>query len=85
MNSFTVVWLDQAVGELAGYWLESDVRDEITRAVAEIDQQLRHGPENKGSEVSEGLRKLVVPPLRVFYSVQPENRMVEVSSVRLLT
>jgi hypothetical protein len=59
-------------------------RNAIQSASDLIDRELANDAETKGDEVSEGLRKLHVPPLKVVFTVRDEDRIVEVLSVLIL-
>jgi hypothetical protein len=83
MNPYTVEWLPGAEQELADIWLAAPDRSAVTRAEATITRLLARDPLHSGVEVAEGLRKLIVDPLMLFYSVQQANRKVEVSKVAL--
>ncbi len=82
MNRFTVVWVKSAEDDLAELWIASNDRNVVAAATLEIDRQLTTQPRLKGEAVSEGLRALNVPPLRVLFSVTDDDRLVEVSVVR---
>lgn len=80
---YTVVWLQDALAQLAQIWLEASDRKEITTAADRIDQELAIDPSTKGTTVSEELRSLYVPPLCAVFSVSEPDRLVEVASIRL--
>lgn len=82
MNLYTVDWSDDALDELATLWLQASDPEEITRAQATIDTLLARAPLHHGEAVREGLRRLIVPPLRVLYTVNAMARRVEVASVK---
>jgi hypothetical protein len=83
MTSHTVEWTQEAERDLADiYWRAAD-KPAITQAQAAIDKQLSNSPTTKGTALAEGLRKLTVAPLVVFYSVDSARRLVEVSQVSL--
>jgi hypothetical protein len=82
MNLYTVNWTDDALNELASLWLQASDPDEMTRAQATIDTLLARAPLHHGEAVREGLRRLIVPPLRVLYTVDTSARHVEVASVK---
>lgn len=83
MDADNVVWTQSALQQLAETWLEADDPSDITSAAHAIDRELSDDPRAKGSEVSEGLRALVVHPLRVLFSVA-EDEKVQVAGVRVL-
>lgn len=82
MTRHTVVWVASAVDELARLWLEGEDRSEIVSATNAIDRELRADPETKGEAVSEELRTLSAPPLRVLFTVRAADRIAEVLLVR---
>src|SRR5262245_4577658 len=55
--------------ELTLLWLQATDPNAVTQAEATIYSLLRRAPLQHGAEISEGLRELTVPPLRVLYSV----------------
>jgi hypothetical protein len=57
-------------------------RADVTAAVDLIDRQLAEDAPIQGAELSEGLRALVAPPLKVIFSVREGDRIVEVLRVR---
>ena len=84
MTRYTVVWWQTAHDELTQLWLESPARRQITKAVSDIDRLLAARADSIGDEVHEGLRRLEVGPLRVQFSVERDDRLVRVWSVRML-
>ncbi len=58
-------------------------RQAVTAAQTAIDSQLAFSPETKGTVVAEGLRKLIVKPLKVFFEVSALDYRVKVISVFL--
>lgn len=81
---FTVVWLQEVHSELGEIWLAANDRKAITASSNEIDRQLHNDADRKGKPLSEGLQTLDVFPLRAVFSVDLENRTVEVCRIRLL-
>jgi hypothetical protein len=75
---YTVVWLAAAEEELASLWLDAASRVDVTQAANQIDQQLRHDPEQRSESRSEDQRILFVVPWGVLYRVKPLDRVVEV-------
>lgn len=67
MIRYTVVWHVEARDELAEIWTGARDRNAITAASNLIDRQLADDATTKGVELSEGLRGLFVPPLRVLF------------------
>ncbi len=82
MIRYTVVWLQSAQDELAQLWLDAPDRNAVTAAAHAIDQELGKDAPLKGSELSEGLRALPVPPLKAIFTVRDDDRIAEVLRVR---
>ncbi len=83
MKAYTVLWQQLAIDQLTEIWLAASGREQITAAVETLDQLLADDPHDAISrEESEGLRSIVVLPLRALYSVQETDRIVDVAAVR---
>ena len=80
----TVVGVESAQNELAELWMDDPDRDAITAAAHAIDQELAADPQNKGVDLSEGLRAIFSPPLRALFTVRDDDRIVEVLRVKRL-
>ena len=80
MTTYTVVWHQQALHELAEIWASADRRQAVADSVVRIDRALRLDPAVKGVDFY-GDRLLIVVPLAVVYSVRENDRTVEVLSV----
>jgi hypothetical protein len=78
MNPFAVYWLPDAEDALAQVWLQAPDPQAVTVASAQVDRLLARDPLGCGQHLQEGLYKLVVPPLAVFYSVDETEHKVEV-------
>jgi hypothetical protein len=83
MSRFTVVWSEAAQDHLAQSWIDASDRNAVAQAGNAIDRELAVDPQNKGTEVSEGLRGLDVPPLRALFVVEEQDQLVRVVMVRL--
>jgi mRNA-degrading endonuclease RelE of RelBE toxin-antitoxin system len=81
---YTVVWLPSAENELARMWLQGSDRRAISAASDQIDRALRINPEMKGRQLGDR-RLLRVPPVAVLFRVYPDDRMVKVIQVRLVS
>lgn len=82
MTRYTVVWVQSALDELAEIWLEVSDRDSVAEAADKIDRELAEDAPAKGSELSEGLRSLFVPPLKAIFAVREADRIAEVFVVK---
>jgi hypothetical protein len=67
------VWSNAALDALADIWVAatSTDRNEIERAVHEINRELADDPANKGESRSGSARALIESPLTVWYRVLP--------------
>jgi mRNA-degrading endonuclease RelE of RelBE toxin-antitoxin system len=83
MSRYDVSWPSDVLDALAKIWLNAPDRAAITAAQAAIDNQLSLDPKIKSSEVAEGLRKLKVPPLRVYFEIDEQNRVATVTGISL--
>jgi plasmid stabilization system protein ParE len=82
MSRYTVVWSKEASDQLTMIWLDAEERPAVTAAANAIDAQLTNDPQTKGTDLSEGLRVLEVPPLHVLFAVTEPDRLVRVVLVR---
>jgi hypothetical protein len=81
---YTVTWLPSAQNELASLWVMSANRMAIRNAADAMDIELRIDPDMKGFAFF-GNRILRIDPLLVVFSVKPDDRLVEVLQVFLMT
>jgi len=81
MAAYTVVWLREAEDQLAEIWLDAQNRQAVTSAQARIDAALASEPARKGMELSEGLRRLIDPPLKAYFEVDEGSHRVQVTAV----
>ena len=85
-DKFEVIWEDEAIDELTDAWCEHFVANQpfdVDTASRYIDRLLARSAERYGSPLSEGLYKLDVPPLRVFFSVDRGRCVVKVTRLCL--
>ena len=81
MNPFDVEWPPPILSDLADIWTKATNRQAVTDASDAIDDLLSRDPINNGVHISEGLYRLVAPPLVVCYEVDAARRRVKVSRV----
>jgi hypothetical protein len=81
MNPWTVESTSIAEDQLAEIWLHAPDQRAVTAAQAAIERTLARDPLAHGQEVREGLRKLTVAPLTVYYEVRPAQKVVEIQAV----
>jgi hypothetical protein len=78
-----VVWLQDAINDLAEIWNQGDstLRQEVTRAANAVDQTLRVNPFSSG-ESREGARRVTfAPPLGISFKVDQDSGTVLVVQV----
>ena len=76
--NYSVDWKPDALDGLAQAWMAIADKASVSAAEAEITRQLTRDPLAVGSAKSEGLRRIDVPPLVAYYSVDLPSRVVEV-------
>jgi hypothetical protein len=81
MNPFSVDWSKNAINDLAVAWLNAADQPAVARATARIDYLLERDPLHAGQHLEEGLYKLAIDPLTVFYEIDVQNRAVEVTAL----
>lgn len=81
MTRYTVIWIEDASDELAEIWIAAVDRNAVASAANAIDAELAVDADLKGAALSEGLRVMVYYPLRVLFSVNSDDRTVEVARV----
>jgi len=81
MNRYTVVALPEVEKELAAIWTDASDRSQVSIAANHADELLATNPEKSSTEISEGLRKLDIPPLRFYFAIREEDCVVEISNV----
>ena len=84
MTRYTVVWKADALDDLADIWLNSTERDRIVSVAESIDLELTVDPRWKSEELSEGLLALVLPPLRILFAINEDDRQVQVYRIKTL-
>ena len=73
-----VEWSDEAQNDLASIWLAAADRGDVTARVADAETLLKTGAREASEEVAEGLRRLDVPPLFVYFVLDESTKLVEV-------
>ena len=86
---YTVIYNEQALADLTRYWMWASDRKVVTAAANEIERLLKTTPLTCGEEtVTEGsvqFRSLTFGPLKVLFTVSPDDRMVRVFTFRLVS
>jgi hypothetical protein len=82
MIRYTVTYTRDALQALARLWLSSFDRRAVTQACDAVDQVLRDDPSSQGYLFGSRLRQVIVEPLFVEFTVNEDDRMVTIWSVR---
>jgi multidrug efflux pump subunit AcrA (membrane-fusion protein) len=82
---YRVEWLQSALDQLAAAWgqADSELRQAITAATNVLDRQLVVAPDVYGESRGGTARVHFVSPLSVNFSVDDDQRLVTVLSVRV--
>jgi hypothetical protein len=86
-KGYRVEWLKDAVNELAAAWCEAHATGDVglvTQAENLVDGLLERFPHLNGMPVGEGLYRLTVAPLIIYYSIDHGDCVVTVSNVKLV-
>ncbi len=81
--SFTVIWDPDGRSELHWVWVASPDPAAVRSAVEKAEQQLSLDPIGTGEHICEGLWRIVVSPLAVYYTVDIGRQLVEITNVAL--
>lgn len=84
MSRYTVVSVPDAEDELASIWMADKDRDRVSAAADAADRLLSENPLQDSVYLSEQLRRRDVPPLRFYFEVREEDRVVVISNVARL-
>ena len=85
MNRYTVVYLADADDELVALWGDASDRTQISDAANHADRILASAPHSQSVYLGEQLWRLEIVPLRFYFAIREEDRLVEVSNVIRLT
>jgi hypothetical protein len=78
---YLVDWTDPISDTLTLWWAISTQPDALVWARNGIQYLLASDPHKHGTRVAEGLFKLTLPPLQVYFSIDSPNQRVEISHV----
>ena len=83
MTFYGLEYTREAENQLALLWLSASDRNGVTRAQYLIDQRLISEPRS-GTHMSEGLWRVIVPPLAAVYEIDESGSQVTVTGFGLL-
>jgi hypothetical protein len=81
MANYSVVYLADAEEELVSAWEEAGDRSLVARAANDADAILANSPRKHAVYLGEDLWRLEISPLRFYFAIRDEDRIVEVSNV----
>lgn len=84
MSRYTVISVPEAEDELASIWMADKDRDRVSAAANAADRLLGENPLQDSVFLGEQLRRRDVPPLRFYFEVREEDRLVVISNVARL-
>lgn len=81
MKRYTVVYLAEAEDNLIAIWADAIARDQVTDSADVADRIFANNPMQDSIMLSEQLRRLDIPPLRFYFEVREQDRLVVISNV----
>ena len=85
MNRYDIEPEPEAESQLAAIWASAGLlRPAVTRAQDSAERKLANDPAGFGRHLGEGLYRLDAPPLVIYYSIHPDERVVTISEIHLL-
>jgi hypothetical protein len=84
MNRHTVVYLAEAEDNLIAIWADATDRDQVTKSADAADRLLAEKPLQDSVYLNEQLWRRDFPPLRFYFEVRDEDRIVVIGSVARL-
>ncbi len=79
--SCSILWRQEAEEHLAEVWLRSAARPQVVAAVGEMESLLRRWPVGAAEHLSEGLWRLDVSPILVYFSVDPDQSQIIIEGI----
>jgi hypothetical protein len=77
-----VTFTRDALDSLAREWLNATDRNAVAHAGDEIERRLASDPHHNGTDVREGLRQIMLHPLKVQFTIEEDDRLVTIWTVR---
>jgi hypothetical protein len=81
MKNFSVVYLAEAEEELVSLWENASDRTRVAEAADTADETLATSPQGQSVYLGEELWRLDTKPLRSYFLIREDDRIVEVSNV----
>ena len=84
MNGYHIEPEPEAEKQLAAIWASAgSLRPAVTRAQDSAERKLTNDPQRFGRHLGEGLYRLDAPPLVVYYTIHPTERVVKITEIHL--
>jgi plasmid stabilization system protein ParE len=81
MSGYTVVSTSDAEDDLASIWADAEDRKQVAEAANDADRLFAENPLQDSVHLSEQLRRRDIPPLRVYFEVREDDRVVVICNV----
>jgi hypothetical protein len=81
MSRYTVLSTPEAEDDLASIWADANDRKQVSEAADDADRLLAESPLQNSVYLSEQLRRREIPPLRFYFEVREEDRVVVISKI----
>ena len=82
--NYSVASTEEADEDLADVWMAAPDPSAVNTAMNDAERILSVSQIGSSESLSEGLRRLKVPPILVYFRLDLPRRMVEISNVRLI-
>jgi hypothetical protein len=82
--SYTIAMTDEADNDLADAWMSAPDPPAVSNAMNDAERILSLNPLGSSESLSEGLRRLKVVPILIYFRVDLPRRIVEISNIRLI-
>ncbi len=84
MKAYQVEWNAPATDLLADAYFRVSDPNIIWPAQYRADRKLEKNPRTVGVELSEGLWQIIEPPLKIFYEIDDDKKIVTVTHVDII-
>jgi hypothetical protein len=82
--NYTIAMTDEADDDLADVWMSASDPWAINSAMNDAERILSMNPLSSSESLSEGLRRLKLAPILLYFRVDLPRRIVEISNIRLI-
>jgi hypothetical protein len=85
MKDYSVVYVDEGEEELIAIWESATDRTRVAAAANLADRILGASPRGQSVYLGEDLWRLEIDPLRFYFAIREQDRIVEVANVIRVT